>query len=204
MSSSLKVRILYFLYALKAALYRCRGVRIGKGSFISGWPFIRKCRGAEIVLGDHVTVHSKKKYNALITHRATLSAEAPGAKIELHDYSGVSGCTLICTKRISIGKYTIIGAGTVIHDCKAHEYSPESGWSGCGERKGKDVVIGSRCYIGMNCIILKGVTIGDNSVVSAGSVIRNDVPPGHLAQGNPAVCTPLPERLTRVVESHGK
>lgn len=52
----------------------------------------------------------------------------------------------------------------------------------------------------MGSIILKGVTIGDNCVIAAGSVITKDVPAGHLAQGNPATYTPLPERLRQISE----
>lgn len=193
-----KVAVLRFLYAIKAVMYRMRGVRIGRRSFISGFPFIKKCRGAQIIIGNDVTLHSKKKYNPLMTHRITLAAVTPEAKIEFADNSGASGCTIICANHISIGRYTILGAGCTLYDCKEHEYSPVTGWFGCRKKTGAPIRIGSRCYIGMNCIILKGVTIGDNCVISAGTIIKEDVPAGHLAQGNPAVYTPLPERLTRV------
>ena len=177
-----KMAVLRFLYAIKAVFYRMRGVQIGRRSFISGFPYIKKCRGSQIVIGNNVTLHSKKKYNPLMTHRITLAAVTPEARIELADNCGMSGCTIICANHISIGRYTILGAGCTLYDCKEHEYSPAIGWLSC--RK--------------NCIILKGVTIGDNCVISAGTIIKEDVPAGHLAQGNPAVYTPLPERLTRV------
>ena len=47
----------------------------------------------------------------------------------------------------------------------------------------------------MRCIILKGVTIGDDCVIAAGTLVNRDIPSGHLAIGNPATITPLPERL---------
>jgi len=53
------------------------------------------------------------------------------------------------------------------------------------------VIIGRGCFIGARAIILKGVTIGDCAVVGAGAVVTRDVPAGHLAAGNPAVCRPL-------------
>ncbi len=195
-----KVGVLKKLYAIKAVAYRMKGVCIGKGSFISGFPHVYMKRRNQIVLGDNVTLHSKKKYNPLMTHKVTLAAVTPDAKIEFADNSGGSGCTIICASHIYVGRYTILGAGCVLYDCKEHEYSPVTGWFSCRKKTGAPIRIGSRCYIGMNCIILKGVTIGDNCVISAGTIIKEDVPAGHLAQGNPAVYTPLPERLTRVEE----
>jgi acetyltransferase-like isoleucine patch superfamily enzyme len=49
-----------------------------------------------------------------------------------------------------------------------------------------DTRIGERCQIGAHSIIMPGVTIGDGSVVAAGSVVMRDVPPGSLVFGNPA------------------
>jgi acetyltransferase-like isoleucine patch superfamily enzyme len=50
----------------------------------------------------------------------------------------------------------------------------------------KPVVIGKNVFITSRCIILGGVTIGDNSVIAAGSVVTKDIPPNCLAGGNPA------------------
>lgn len=49
-----------------------------------------------------------------------------------------------------------------------------------------DTRIGERCQIGAHAIIMPGVTIGDGSIVAAGSVVLRDIPPGSLAFGNPA------------------
>lgn len=51
---------------------------------------------------------------------------------------------------------------------------------------GAPVTIGSKSWIGFNSIILKGVLIGEGAIVGAGSVVRRDVPPWHVAYGNPA------------------
>ena len=50
---------------------------------------------------------------------------------------------------------------------------------------GADVTIGNNVWIGAQCVILPGVTIGDNSVIAAGSVVNRDIPTGVLAAGNP-------------------
>jgi acetyltransferase-like isoleucine patch superfamily enzyme len=49
-----------------------------------------------------------------------------------------------------------------------------------------DTRIGSRCSIGAHSIIMPGVTVGDGSIVSMGSVVMRDVPPGSIVFGNPA------------------
>ena len=49
----------------------------------------------------------------------------------------------------------------------------------------KPIVIGNNCWLGGNVIVCGGVTIGYGSVIGAGSVITRDIPPGHLAVGNP-------------------
>ncbi|MEP7146052.1 MAG: acyltransferase, partial [bacterium] len=51
----------------------------------------------------------------------------------------------------------------------------------------KPVLIEDDVWIGANCFILKGVTIGKGSIVGAGSVVNNDVKPFSIYAGNPAV-----------------
>ena len=51
------------------------------------------------------------------------------------------------------------------------------------------IKIGSRSYIGMNVTVLKGVTVGEEAVIGAGSVVRNDLPPKSISLGNPSIIT---------------
>ena len=50
----------------------------------------------------------------------------------------------------------------------------------------KKVVIEDNVFIGMNSLILKGVTVGENSIVGAGSIVTDDIPPNCIALGIPA------------------
>ena len=83
--------------------------------------------------------------------------------------------------KIIIGKGTQIannvGFITANHNpLKVNEHLP-----------GKDIVLGNDCWIGMNVVILPGVTLGDNTVVGAGSVVTKSFPSGHcIIAGNPA------------------
>lgn len=78
-------------------------------------------------------------------------------------------------ERISVGDDTIIGFNTTI---LAHEYLIE-------EYRLGDVHIGNRVMIGANTTILPGVTIGDDAVVSAMTLVNRDVPAGAMVGGNP-------------------
>jgi maltose O-acetyltransferase len=49
----------------------------------------------------------------------------------------------------------------------------------------KPIVIGNNCWITTNCTILPGVTIGDNTIIGAGSVVTSDIPSNVFAAGNP-------------------
>lgn len=78
-------------------------------------------------------------------------------------------------ERISIGKNSIIGYNTTI---LAHEYLID-------EYRIGDVVIGDRVLIGANSTILPGVLIGNDAIVSAATLVHQDVPAGSFVGGNP-------------------
>jgi acetyltransferase-like isoleucine patch superfamily enzyme len=78
-------------------------------------------------------------------------------------------------EKISVGKNTVIGYNTTI---LAHEYLIK-------EYRLGEVEIGSEVMIGANTTILPGVKIGDGAIVSAGTLVHKDVPPGAFVGGNP-------------------
>ncbi|MEH7275615.1 acyltransferase [Neobacillus vireti] len=78
-------------------------------------------------------------------------------------------------EKISVGRNTVLGYNTTI---LAHEYLIK-------EYRLGPVDIGSEVMIGANSTILPGVTIGDGAIVSAGTLVHKDVPPGAFVGGNP-------------------
>lgn len=76
-----------------------------------------------------------------------------------------------CFKEISIGEGTMVGVWTRIMDSNMHGLSLD----GNDKERDKPISIGNHSWIGANCLILKGVNIGDNSVVQAGSTIVSNV-----------------------------
>ena len=195
MIRQLKRCVIKCVCAYSAARMRIKGIVMGKGCIIAGTPHIRKERGSRITLGDDVILHSIRRFNPLLQKRLSLITLVPGASIELKSHCAVGGCIIEACSKITIGEYTIIGPGTVIYDAKEHEYDSVFGWRERSARSGRPITIGKRCYIGMNCIILKGVTIGDDCVIGTGSIVKNDVPSGHIIQSAPCVSNLLPEHL---------
>lgn len=78
-------------------------------------------------------------------------------------------------EKISVGRNTVIGYNTTI---LAHEYLIK-------EYRLGNVEIGSEVMIGANSTILPGISIGDGAIVSAGTLVHKDVPPGSFVGGNP-------------------
>ena len=111
-----------------------------------------------------------------------------GGKIEIEDGFGISGTTIYSTKSIKIGKNATIGANCKIIDNDFHPLDPEQRRLNLNEEftAKAPITIGDNCFIGMNSIILKGTTLGNNVVVGAGSVVHGSFPDNCIIAGNPA------------------
>ena len=100
--------------------------------------------------------------------------------------------TLVDDTHIYIGDYTMLGPNVVIATA-GHPILPELR----GERAlqyNLPVRIGKNCWLGAGVIVMPGVTIGENSVIGAGSVVTRDIPPNVVAVGSPCrVLRPIGE-----------
>ena len=75
----------------------------------------------------------------------------------------------------------------MILDNDFHAFDQVKGeWRNEYATNSRPILIGRFVFIGARAIILKGVTIGDRALIGAGAVVTQDVPPNHLAAGNPA------------------
>jgi acetyltransferase-like isoleucine patch superfamily enzyme len=84
---------------------------------------------------------------------------------------------------IDIGEWCCISAGAQLY---THDTVARSLTGGRAERHSGPVRVGARSYVGSGAVIVPGVTIGDHSVIGAGSVVTGDVPPFSAAVGVPA------------------
>ena len=92
-----------------------------------------------------------------------------------------SGCKFQDQGGVYIGENSLIGHNVILATLN-HEMDPYHR----ADLHPKPIHIGKRVWIGSGSILLPGITIGDNSVVGAGSVVTKDVPPNVIVAGNPA------------------
>lgn len=107
------------------------------------------------------------------------------------------GCIFYCAKGITIGNNVMIADNVIISDTNHHPINPQdrlkmikSGWSSklwsWDKAISKEIIIGNNVWIGQFSRILKGVNIGENSIIASNSIVTKDVPPNSIAAGNPA------------------
>ena len=147
---------------------------------------------SRIKLKKNCLLHVKK--GSIV--EAHLSYDCDGAGITIGQNTFIGASHLVCSKKITIGNDVLIAWGSTIVDHTSHAiqfsarkkdvsdwFLGEKDWSNI--QRGQ-VTIKDKAWIGFNSIILKGVTIGEGSIVGAGSVVTKDVPPWTIVAGNPA------------------
>lgn len=175
---------------------KCMHIKYGKDLLLKGMPVIFNKKGAQISLGDNVTVKSSFLSNLVgLYSRTIIVTRAPGAKIEIGNNVGISGATIYARKGIYIGDNTAIGGNCKILDNDFHPIETEERLMLLRRKDGgdatdlipsKEIHIGRNCFIGCNTIILKGTVLGDNCVVGAGAVVSGKFDDNCVIAGNPA------------------
>lgn len=110
------------------------------------------------------------------------------ATLTIGDNSGMNGAMVYCCEKVVIGNNVKIGGGTRISDSNHHslDYKIRRTSEDSKQAKSAPIIIGDDVFIGANCYIGKGVTIGDRSIVAAGSVVVKSIPADEIWGGNPA------------------
>jgi len=172
------------LFLERQARRRLRSyVSLGRGSRATHKKIVVQ-EGCSIAIGD----------DSLID--AGISFDKPDARVTIGNRTFIGASSLVCAQSIVIGDDVMIAWGSTLVDHNSHALS----WSerrddvvnwGRGVKdwsfvKTAPVVVRDKAWIGFNCIILKGVTIGEGAIVGAGSVVTKDVPPYTVVAGNPA------------------
>ncbi|MCU0473436.1 MAG: acyltransferase [Bacteroidales bacterium] len=162
-----------------------KGVIVGKNVKFNGFPVIRKYPGSHILIGDNCEFNSSPHSIIIkLSKRCTFITARKDAKIVFGNKSGASGLVIVAAESVRIGNNVLIGAHSTIIDNDFHNTDPSKRYI-VDNYIARPVVIEDNVYIGFNCTILKGVIIGENSVIGANSVVIQNIPRNSIAIGNP-------------------
>ena len=160
----------------------------GKGIQFYGKPRIQIGRNCTVKIGSSFICRSGR-FTALDNGAYSSIIMFDGANLKIGDDSGITNVIIVSKESVTIGSHVNIGNGTIILDSDLHSLDWET--RSIREKdpkcsKNKPIEIGDHVFIGMRSMILKGVRIGEKSIVAAGSVVTNDIPAGEIWGGNPA------------------
>jgi len=159
--------------------------------------------GKNVLLSRHSFVFndSKNKENIFIHNNVMMCGKLysqNNGKIVIDSFSSIRNYSMIwCVNKVYIGKYVIISDHVIITDNNNHPVDPidrkqmiKNGWSTelwkWHNSESSPVYIEDNVWIGKDSKILKGVRIGENSIVAMGSVVTKNVPKNVIVAGNPA------------------
>jgi len=169
-----------------------KGVNMKGWSLFGGFPFINRHKHSRIVIGEKCRFMSIQTGNYIgINHRCIIATQEVNSQIIIGDECGFSGTSIWCFDSITIGNNVRFGANVVIMDGDAHQDDPRAG-------KNAPIVIEDNVWIGAGVTVLKGVTIGRNSLIGAGSVVVKDIPANTVAAGNP--CRVIRNHSAAIIE----
>ena len=138
------------------------------------WNVFQINNKADLIVGSNVICRNFENFHV------------SSGKLILHDGVFVNNsCSFNCMERIEIGVGTMMGEGVRFYD-HDHVYTAEKiekwQWTTAPIRVGRD------CWIGSNVTILKGVTIGDNTIIGAGCLVRNNIPANSVVYNDGNLC----------------
>jgi acetyltransferase-like isoleucine patch superfamily enzyme len=178
-------RILAYPYI--RTMFALHGIAWKNDWHVWGMPIIQRFRGSQITIGSGAYLRSWRITNPLTpNHPIVLATRSSTAKINIGDYVGLTGTTIVAAEHIEIGNRVQVGSNSIIADTDFHPLDPTIRQIDMAAGLYSPVIIENDVFIGMNVIILKGVNIGEGAVVGAGSVVSSDVPARMIVAGNPA------------------
>ena len=163
-----------------------RWLSIGRKTRIDFSVFIHRAgRGGTISIGDHCTVGRRRRhYWAGYPSQTRLVVWGDDAEIVIGNNCHLNGVSVCARRSVRIADDCLFAAGIQILDSDTHRIDSLRRTAELDDPA--PIVLGKNVWVGLNAIILKGTTIGDNCVVGAGAVVKGTFPPDSIIAGNPA------------------
>ncbi len=167
-----------------------KGNKVKFSSFVTrGIPYVMVARNARgLVIGKGFTMNNGISHNPIGCPQPCTFFVDTNAQIRIGENVGISQTALVAHADIEIMNNVKIGGGSYIYTTDFHSLDPvvRASENDQKERLQRPVRIDNGVFIGAHCIILKGVTIGENSIIGAGSVVTKSIPANQIWGGNPA------------------
>ncbi|AIZ40713.1 acyltransferase [Cellulophaga baltica] len=168
--------------------FKLNGANFKDGLKVKGPLKLNITRRGELTIGKDCRFNSGQNYNVSGgNQRCHFWIDG---KLTMGNNVGISSSSILCRHEINIGNHVKIGGNTLIIDTDAHSTNPKERTTSVSKDSKKanwgPVTISDFVFIGTRCIILKGVTIGKNSIVAAGSIVTKNIPANEIWGGNPA------------------
>jgi acetyltransferase-like isoleucine patch superfamily enzyme len=179
-------------YALLGARFLWLKLRHGKRLQTDGMCFI--CPGVKFEIGKHATLHIGRW--SWVGHRSKIRVHEGEVSIGAKTVMGQE-CTISAYQRVEIGRECIIADRVMLIDFDHGVVEVERPIRLQGIYK-RDVKVGSNVWMGYGACVLRGVSVGDNSIVGTNAVVTKDVPANAVVGGVPAKVLRMrdaPERL---------
>ena len=149
--------------------------------------------GSNVIIDDNCVLDAKGEDNTGITigdqvfvGRNTI-LYCKNGDIEIQSKVNVgANCEIYSKKRLVIGKGTMIAAYNYIMNGGRYKYQSDIPLAEQSSYSNSPTLIGENCWLGAKAVILDGVSIGDDAVIGAGSIVTKDIPKQAIAMGVPA------------------
>ncbi|TDO19024.1 acyltransferase [Pedobacter duraquae] len=169
--------------------FRANKVKFSKGFFSKGFPYLDIWEGGIFRIGENFKMNNGKNKNPIGRQQTCVFVVSSGATLIIGNNVGVSSVAIVCHNRIVIGNNVKLGGNVAIYDTDFHSLDARFRRDSIQDKKNtvtKEVIIHDDVFIGAHSTILKGVTIGKNSIIGACSVVAKSIPENEIWAGNPA------------------
>lgn len=174
--------------------FRVQGVSFGKNLRVYNKVYLEG--NGQVIIGDDFICTSGNSINPISRNlQGSFYTDLERSVIQIGDRVGISSSCIWSMDKVTIGNDVNIGSDCVImdHDAHPHNYLQRRRIEAFAVPypeyskliASSPVTIGDDVWIGARCIILKGVTIGDRTIIAAGSVVTKSIPSDCVAGGNP-------------------